>query len=92
MRSKGNIKIPTRNGRFSLSKLYGYMLNQNYSLIRRKTRKIFGCDIFLSIRKNENNEIVYIISDTFYDDPFAEYAKRWLIEIMFSNFKKRDLI
>ena len=89
MRSKGNVNIKTKNTSISMKKLYGYMLQQNYSLFRKKVRKIFGCDLYLSIRKNNNNELVYLISNQFHEDSFLLYAERWKIEVMFSNFKTK---
>ena len=89
MRSKGNIKIKTKNGHISMKKLYNYMLTQTYSLIRTKTRRIFGCDVYLSIRTNDKNELVYLISDQYHADPFELYANRWKIEVMFGNYKSR---
>ena len=62
------------------------MLKQNYALIRKRMRKMFGQNLFLSIVKGERGELIYIISNQYHENPF-EYSKRWKIEVMFGNYK-----
>ena len=92
MRVKGNIKVESCFKQLSLSKLYSYMLKQNYALIRKRMRKMFGQNLFLSIVKGERGELIYIISNQYYENPFEEYSKRWKIEVMFVTIKLRGLI
>ena len=61
MRSKSNIK--TKNSEITMNKLYKYMLTQTHLLIKTKGRRVFGCDIYLIIKKNDKNELVYLISE-----------------------------
>ena len=75
MRVKGNIKVESGFKQLSLSKLYSYMLKQNYALIRKRMRKMFGQNLFLSIVKGERGELIYIISNQYHENQFENIVK-----------------
>lgn len=87
MRTKSSISVSSQNKKLSLKKCYALYMRDKDKLIKKKFRKIYNLDLYLSILKNERGELIYLISSQFIKDPFLEYKKRWHIEVMFSNYK-----
>lgn len=57
------------------------------TIIGKDIRRTFGHRLYLSSKINYKGEFVFIISNNFTDNPFAEYKRRWFIETMFSKLK-----
>ncbi len=74
--------------RVSLTKLHHNLCNMpNKSKVYSHIRSIFGNRLYLSARLNDANELVILVSNQYHQDPFALYARRWMIENMFGKFK-----
>ncbi len=52
-------------------------------------RKLLGCEIYTTAKRTIDDELVVLISNKQHEDPFALYAKRWHIEIMFNKHKTK---
>jgi hypothetical protein len=54
-------------------------------------RRAYNHRLYLSVRLNHKNEVVYIISNQFHKDNLEIYRRRWTIEAMFAKFKTKGL-
>lgn len=54
-------------------------------------RRSYNQRLYLSLRLNQRNEVVYIISNYFDPNNLQLYRRRWTIEAMFAKFKTKGL-
>ena len=91
-RIKDNIfATDRRNGRISKCKLRHIFNILVYGDVhaQQTIRKLLNCEIYTTAKRTIDNELVVLISNKQYDDPFALYARRWHIEIMFNKQKTK---
>ncbi len=85
-RCKGSTLVSYGNQRIKLSDLHQALL-RNHSVIATAVCRAFGQRLYVSARRNNLGEMVFIISNQKHKDPFKKYARRWFIETMFGKFK-----
>ena len=72
----------------SLKRLFRDLANGNYKA-EDHIRKILDNRIFLSAKRNQDGELIVLISNQYHKDPFELYAHRWHIECMFNKMKTK---
>jgi hypothetical protein len=71
-----------------LKRLFRDLANGNYKA-ETHIRKILDNRVFLSAKRNNDGELIVLISNQHHKDPFELYAHRWHIECMFNKMKTK---
>lgn len=91
-RSKSSVLATDANKKVKVSTLFPNLHQQsNKTKAETKIRRIYNSRLYLTIRLNQDNEKVYIISNQKQDNAAEIYRKRWTIEAMFAKFKTKGL-
>lgn len=90
IRIKKNTKVTNRHGKDAQVHKLFRSLNQYETLILKRTVKVHGCQVKLSAKRVQENELLIVATNDFNEhQAIALYAKRWEIETLFSCFKSR---
>lgn len=90
IRIKKNNKIPNHNGEMVQAHQLFRNVSKHETFILGRIVTIHGCNVRLTARRNNKNELVIVASNHFSEFQAIElYAKRWEIETLFSCFKGR---
>ncbi|EGV27591.1 transposase IS4 family protein [Thiorhodococcus drewsii AZ1] len=57
----------------------------------RQPRRLWGQTVFLSAKRLETNEWLFIVSESYSHQAIEEYAQRWTIETLFAALKSHGL-
>ncbi len=91
-RTKYSVLATDGNKKVKISALFPNLEQHcNKTKAETKIRRIYDARLYLTVRINNNNEKVYIISNQQQDNSADIYRKRWTIEAMFAKFKTKGL-
>lgn len=89
-RSKSSVLVTDDDKRVRISTICKNIHNHpNQTKAESHIRRIYNSRLYATIRKNQQDENVYIISNSFQDNSADTYRKRWTIEAMFAKFKTK---
>lgn len=77
---KKNFQLKTLNA------LFRELASGQYKA-ENKIRRILDNRLFVAAKRNSRGELIVLVSNQYYKDPFALYAHRWNIECMFNKLK-----
>lgn len=91
-RSKSSVLVTDENKKVKIHTLFPNSNQQiNKTKAETKIRRIYNSRLYLTVRINQDNEKVYIISNQKQYNSAEIYRKRWTIEAMFAKFKTKGL-
>jgi len=91
-RTKSSIIVTNQDKKIKLKSLFPDLHKlPNKTKAEAFVRRAYNHRLYLSVRLNHKNEIVYIISNQFHKDNLEIYRRRWTIEAMFAKFKTKGL-
>lgn len=89
-RIKDNIligdSVKSHYSKKTLKRLFRELSNGNYKA-ESHIRNLLDNRVFIAAKRNSKGELIVLVSNQYHKDPFALYAKRWNIEVMFNKFK-----
>ncbi len=91
-RSKSSVLVTHDDKKVKLKSLFPDLHKfPNRTKAETFVRRTYNQRLYLSVRLNQRNEFVYIISNQFDKNNLQLYRRRWTIEAMFAKFKTKGL-
>lgn len=91
-RSKSSVLVTNEDKKVPLKSLFPDLHKfKNKTKAEPFIRRSYNQRLYLSVRLNQRNEIVYIVSNCFDSNNIQLYRHRWTIEAMFAKFKTKGL-
>ncbi len=89
LRIKANVKITDKRGRLMRASQLWKRMPTGARMECRRRRKLWNQKVFVAVCRKEDGEAVIVISSERSGRILLEYGRRWEIETLFGNLKKR---
>lgn len=89
LRTRENINIGNTRGILLPAKLFFRNIKPGKSIVLPGKRKTMGCELYVSVLRKEDGELLILLTDSEPENALENYAIRWEIEMLFSCLKTR---